>query len=189
MGGACLSFFVAPSEVNSVCMSNNLLSGLTSIPVIGLLIPFTPWVSLFYWFAPILGFVFAFFGITWWNNYFKTKEASGILFVIVILLFLVLGHFITTNWYYSNITLSPQNNVQYGLHFCFDNNPISCNEFVNNINQEYISQYQSYGGSLKQLILIDFWATLRKNIFLTFILGAIIGWIPFFVKRIIADKK
>ena len=102
-GGACLNVFVAPSQVSSTCIANSFLAGLKNIPIIGLFVPYQNWVSLFYWFAPIAGFVLAFFGIKWWNNYFETKEATSIIVPIVLVLFLLVGHLVTLNWYYSEV--------------------------------------------------------------------------------------
>lgn len=189
LGGACLSIFVAPSQVSSTCISSNTLSSLVGVPIIGLFIPFNNWVSLFYWFAPIAGFFFAFFAIKWWNNYFETKEAFSIFFPIILIVFLLLGNYLTISWYYADAVSQPRQGVQYGLYFCFDNSSQSCNETAQKLNEEYIAQFQTTGGNtVKQLISIDYWSMLRKNIFLTFIFGAIAGWIPFFVKNVL-DKK
>lgn len=184
LGGACLSFFVSPSQVNSVCLSNNFLNNLRNIPLINLFLPYQNWVSLFYWFAPIAGFVFAFFGIKWWNEYFKTKEASSIIFLVIILFFLLFGHYITLNWYYGEVAaLNSRDGLNVSLFVCFDNDFVSCNNTVNKLNEEYIAQAQRSGSNtFNQLIMLDYWAELRKNIFLTFILGAICAWIPLFLK-------
>jgi hypothetical protein len=188
-GGACLNLFVAPVEVSSTCVSINVLSGLRNIPIIGLFIPYQAWVSLFYWFAPIAGFAFAFFGIKWWNNYFDTKEASSIFFVIIMLIFLLFGTYLTVSWYYFDFVSRPRQGVHYGLNICFNNDSASCNELTQNINQELIAQYQrNPSGNINQLIPIDYWSKLRENILLTFILGMIAAWVPFFVKDVF-DKK
>ena len=44
LGGACMSLFVAPSEVDAVCLSKPLLSGLRDVPILGLVIPYNEWV-------------------------------------------------------------------------------------------------------------------------------------------------
>lgn len=189
-GGACLNIFVAPSQVNNVCVANSFLSGLKNIPIINLVLPYNTWVSLFYWFAPIAGFVFAFFGIKWWNNYFKTKEASSIFFVIILIIFLLVGHYITLNWYNGEIaTLNSRQGLNVGLFICFDNSTQSCNETVNQLNEEYVAQIQRTGGNtVTQLIMIDYWAELRKNIFLTFVIGVILAWVPLFTINFLEKK-
>ena len=185
LGGACTSLFVAPSEVGSVCMSQSLLSGLRNVPIIGLFIPYNEWVSLMYWFAPIAGFVFAFFAIKWWNSYFETKEASSVWVVLVILLILLGGYYVNLSWYYGEAaTLNSRNGVKVGLYFCFDNDASICNETTNKLNQEYIAQAQrNQSTSVTQLIMVNYWAELRESILLTFLLGAIAGWFPSFIKN------
>ncbi len=191
LGGACLNIFVPPADVNSVCISHNALQPLRNIPLIGLLIPYNPWVSLFYWFAPIAGFFLAFFGIQWWNNYFETKEASKIFFPILLLLILFLGYFINLNWYYLEVAMMRSDeNIDVALYTCFDGDPSACREYVENMNQEFIRQYGAgQTRKLTQYVLIDYWSQLRASVFLTFIFGALAAWIPFFVKDFSVKKK
>jgi hypothetical protein len=185
LGGACTSLFVAPQEVSSVCISQGLLSGLRNVPIIGLFVPYNEWVSLMYWFAPIAGFVFAFFAIKWWNSYFETKEASCAWFVLIVLLILLGGYYVNLSWYYGEAaTLNSRNGVKVGLYFCFDNDSGICNETTNKLNQEYIAQAQrNQSSNVTQLIMVNFWAELRESILLTFLFGAIAGWFPLFIKN------
>ncbi len=181
-GGACTALFVTPAETSSMCIAQQGLSGLRNVPIIGLFIPYNEWVSLFYWFAPIAGFVFAFFGIKWWNSYFETKEASSIILPIVLIFVLLAGFYINLSWYYGEAAaLNSNQNVQVGLYFCFDNDSSICNETVNKLNNEYIAQAQRTNATkVTQLILVNYWAELRESIFLTFIFGAIAAWVALF---------
>lgn len=190
-GGACTSLFVTPADTSSVCVAQQGLSGLRNVPIIGFFIPYNEWVSLLYWFAPIAGFVFAFFAIKWWNNYFETKEASSIVFPIMLLVILLAGYYINLSWYYGEAAaLNSNQNVQVGLYFCFDNDTGVCNETVNKLNNEYIAQAQRTGAAkVTQLILVNYWAELRESILLTFIFGAIVAWVPLFATQQIEKRN
>ena len=52
-GGSCTSVFGFPANVSAdkVCMSVNALSGLSNVPVIGMILPYNAWVSVMYFFA------------------------------------------------------------------------------------------------------------------------------------------
>ena len=188
LGGACTSLFVAPSEVNQVCFAKDALSGLRSVPIIGLIIPYNEFVSLLYWFAPIAGFIFAFYAINWWNNYFESKEATSIIFPILLIVILLFGFFINVSWYYGeSATLNSRNGVQVSLYPCFDQDVSVCQTVVQKLNQEYASQNK--GSTITQFMVVDYWSELRQSIFLTFILGAIAAWVPLFAKNYLENKK
>lgn len=182
LGGACTNLFVAPSEVNSVCIAKEGVSGLRNIPLIGNFLPYTQWVSLFYWFAPITGFIFALFIINWWNDYFETKEAKSIIFPIILIVVLLAGYYVNLSWYYGEAAaLNTRNNVQVGLYFCFENEASDCSQTVSKINNEYISQAQNSGAStITQFIGVNYWPELRDSVFLTFVLGALSAWLFLF---------
>jgi hypothetical protein len=185
-GGACTDILSG-----GTCMASNGISFLRSVPIIGLILPYNAWVSLLYWFAPVAGFVLAFFGIQWYNKYFETKEAAGILFLVLIVVALFSGYYINLSWYYGEAaTLNSKNGVTVGLHFCFDNDPNVCNETVNKLNNELQQQStRNNSTSLTQLFNVQYWPELRESIFLTFILGAIAAWIPLFAKQFIEKEE
>lgn len=195
LAGACISFFVAPSLENDLCLTKQSISGLASIPIIGFILPLTPWVSFFYWFSPVAGFIFAFFTIKWWNDYFKTKEATTIIFPILMVLFLIIGFVINLGWFYGEIAhINSIRNpgVNVALHFCFDQDSQICNSTINKINSELQQQAMSGNVStLTQFIGINFWDELKSNIFLTFVLGAIAAWKLLWLRRLFEsiDKK
>jgi hypothetical protein len=187
LGGACLN----PVKGTS-CVAESALQGLSGVPIIGLVLPFASWASLMYFFAPICGFIFAFLLVSWWNNEFETKEASGLGFLILILIVLFVGYSVNLFFYMNEAaTLNSRGNVKYSLYFCFGETDSSkCNETVYKINQENISIAQGKNATVvSQLIAIDYWGELRKSMFLLFVLGAIAGWVPLFAKQIYAKYK
>ena len=137
-----------------------------------------------YFFAPIAGFVLAFILINWWNSYFETKEASGLLFLVLILIALFVGYYINLSFYVGeSATLNSRNGASYSLYFFLTETANgACSQTVSKFNQEFITQAQTKGAqTVSQYIAVDYWAELRKSMYLLFILGAIAGWIPLFV--------
>ncbi|MBT4192360.1 MAG: hypothetical protein HOE11_03555 [Candidatus Diapherotrites archaeon] len=185
LGGACTDLFSG-----GTCMASGGIAFLRDVPLIGLLIPYNAWGSFLYWFAPIAGFVIAFFGIQWYNKYFETKEAAGILFIVLILVALFAGYYINLSWYYGEgAALNSRNGVEVGLHFCFDNDD-SCSATVGKLNNELQQQaIRNNSSTVKQLLPVRFWPELRESILLTFIFGAIAAWIPLFVKNLIEKRE
>ncbi len=190
-GGACMSLFVSPNTVGDVCVASGALQGLRSIPVIGFFIPYNEWISIMYWFAPIAGFVLALVVMKWWNNYFETKEATSIFFLLIMIVILLAGFYINLSWYYGEIAANnSRNDLQVALYFCFDNDGQVCNNTVSQLNQEYVSQAQKNNSTkVTQLLMVNYWAELRESIFLLFILGALVAWLPLFVKQKIEEKE
>ncbi|MEI7960990.1 MAG: hypothetical protein WCI04_01520 [archaeon] len=182
IGGACLN------PINgSACLAKGALAGLSSVPIVGLLFPFDAWNSLMYFFAPIAGFILAIIVIKWWNNNFETTEAAGISFLILILVALFLGYFINLSIYDGeSAKLNSGNGAKYSLYFCFsETTSDACYSTVQKLNNEFISQAQSAGATtVSQYIPVYYWGELRKSMFLTFILGAIAGWIPLFAQSL-----
>jgi hypothetical protein len=180
IGGACFSL---ASPNSDSCIAQSMLSGVRNVPVLGFIIPYNEWVSPMYWFAPIAGFVLGYFFIKWWNSYFESKEATSIIFLIVMILVLFGGFFINLNWYYGEYAAnSSRSDVKVGLYFCFDNDPNVCQQTVNQLNQEYIAQAERDNASVvNQFILVRYWSELRESIFLTFILGVLAVWLPLFI--------
>lgn len=193
LSGACTSIFVAPSVENSVCLTKEAVSGLSQIPLLGFILPFTPWVSFFYWFSPVAGFIFGYFVIKWWNNYFETKEATTVIFPILMILFLIIGFVINLGWFYGEIAhINSVRNpgLDVALYFCFDQDPGVCNSTVNRLNIEFQEQARAGNvSSITQFIGVNFWQELKSNIFLTFIIGSIFAWKLLFVRKFFEGKK
>lgn len=187
IGGACLNPFNGSS-----CLAPNTLQGLRGVPLVGLLLPYDIWSSLMYFFAPICGFVLAFILINWWNSYFETKEASGIIFLIIILFALFVGYYINLSFYMNEAaTLNSRGGAKYGLYFCItETDATTCNQTVSRLNQEYVSQAQANSAqTVNQLIPINYWAELRKSMYLLFIFGAIAAWVPLFIRELYDKYK
>jgi hypothetical protein len=186
-GGACLD----PLS-GGTCLSKEAISGLSNVPLLQLFLPLNPWHSLMYWFAPIAGIIISYFTLKWYNEYFETKFASSIFILVILIFALVFGYFINLNWYYGEAAaLNSRDGVKVGLHFCFSEiTPAECSATVGKINQELINQAQSNNlSTVQQNIPVNFWAELKESIYLTFILGAIIGWLPLFVKNFLESRK
>lgn len=184
-GGACTALF---SSTTDVCLAKPALNGLTNIPIINLFLPYAEWVSLFYWFAPIAGFVFAYFGIKWYNNYFNTQEASGWIFPMLVMVLLLVGFGINLFIYYNEGVMLRSNrnpNVEYNIALCFENNSASCNETYQKINNELAQQKPP----VKQYFVIDYWKELRENILLTFSFGMIAAWVFLFGINLYEKRK
>ena len=191
-GGSCASIFGFPGNVpvDSVCMSSNALSGLRNVPVIGLVLPYNPWVSVMYFFAPIAGFVLAFFLIKWFNEYFDTRLAVSIWFLLLMIFVLLFGYYINLSWYYQEFaTLNSNSQVRVSMNpfLCFfEPSSQSCSDSVNKVNNEYYAQYQAGSSQiLNQYIKVDYWAELRESIYLLFILGALAAWLPLFGRELV----
>ncbi len=193
IGGACTSIFVAPSQEAQLCLAKNSVAFLATIPIIGLFLPFTAWVSFFYWFSPIAGFVFAYFTIKWWNNYFDSKEATSFIFPILMIIFLIVGFSINLGWFYGEyVSLNNARNpsVNAVLYFCFDGDAGVCNNTVNRLNTELQQQAIATNAQrITQYIGVNFWQELKGNIFLTFVFGAIAAWKLLFIRRFFEEKK
>jgi hypothetical protein len=193
LSGACTSLFVEPALENELCITKEAVSGLSNIPILGLFLPFNPWVSLAYWFAPVAGFIFAFFTIKWWNNYFESNEATSLVFPVVLILILLIGLAVNLSWYYGEFANNSSNrnpNVDVKLYFCFENSASACNQTVNKLNTEM--QQQAVSGnatSITQYIGVNYWPELRQNYLLTFIFGAIAAWKLLFFKRLYEEKS
>ncbi|MFA6399793.1 MAG: hypothetical protein WCW44_05535 [archaeon] len=179
IGGACTN------PINgSNCLASGALDSLRNVPIVGLFLPFNAWNSLMYFLAPITGFIFAFILIKWWNQYFETTEASSPIFLVLIIIALLAGYYVNLSFYMGEAaTLNSRNGVKYSLYFCItESNDSDCYSTVQKVNSEYVAQAQAANANtVPQLIPIAFWAELRKSMFLSFVLGAIAGWIPLFV--------
>jgi len=177
IGGACTN----PIDGSS-CLASGALDSLRTMPIVGLLLPFNPWNSLMYFLAPITGFIFAFILIRWWNQYFETTEAASPIFLILILIALLAGYYVNLSFYMGEAaSLNSRNGVKYSLYFCITESDSDCYTSVQKVNNEYIAQAQAANATtIQQLIPIAFWAELRKSMFLSFVLGAIAGWVPLF---------
>ena len=165
------------------------LDNLHNVPVIGWFLPFSPWSSVMYFLAPICGFVLAFILIRWWNEYFETKEASTIIFPILIFIVLLVGYAINLSIYTGEAAnLNSRNGVSYSLYFCVaETTNDACSQTVGRINQQLVTQAQSNNATtVPQMIPVAFWYELRRSIFFLFVLGAIAAWIPLFVKEMVA---
>jgi len=185
IGGACLN----PLD-GSACLASGSLSFLRNVPLIGSLIPFGQWTSLMYFFAPIAGFALALALILWWNSYFETKEASSIIFLVVLLVGLFLGYYLNLFFYYNeSAVLNSRGGAVYSLYFCLgEMTDESCYGTVQKLNTEFITQAQKAGAqSVKQLIPVNYWAELRESMYLLFVLGAINAWILLFAKQFLEN--
>lgn len=186
-GGACTDILSG-----GTCFSSQALSGLSNVFLVNLLLPFNQWFSMMYWFAPVAGFVFAFFGIKWYNEYFESKFAASAWIFPLLLVALFAGYYINLSWYYGEgASLNSNDNVSVGLYFCLSEvTDAKCNEVVGKINQELINQAQNSGASkVQQFIPVRYWSELKESIYLTFILGAIAGWLPLFLKNFFSKKE
>jgi hypothetical protein len=187
IGGACTN----PVK-GTECLASGSLDSLRNIPLIGLFLPYDQWNSLMYFFAPIVGFIFAFIMIRWWNSYFETTEASGIFFLIIIVAVLLIGYYVNLSFYTGEAaTLNSRGQVKYSLYFCFSENSYGeCYLNVQKINNEYMTIAQSAGANtVDQYIPVSYWAELRKSMFLVFVLGAIAGWLPLFALQVYKKYK
>ncbi len=187
LSGACTDIFSG-----GVCFSNESISGLSNMPLLQLILPLNPWNSLMYWFSPIAGFVISYFVLKWYNEYFETKFAFSIWILVLLLVALFFGYFINLSWYYGEAAaLNSRNGVKVGLYFCFSEITSSeCNSTVAKINQELVSQAElTNATTIPQNIPVSFWSELKESIYLTFILGAIAGWLPLFIKNFLESKK
>lgn len=187
LGGACIDFLSG-----GVCFSTDAVSSLSRVPFLNLILPFNSWNSLMYWVAPIAGILMSYFVLKWYNSYYETKFAASIWIPLLLIITLIFGYFINLSWYYGETaTLNSRDDLTVGLYFCFSEPTlVECNAVVGKINQELINQAQSANLSVvQQNIPISFWSELRESIFLTFILGAIIGWAPLFVKNFLESKN
>ncbi len=186
-GGACTDILSG-----GTCFSSQALSGLSNVPFVNLILPLNQWFSMMYWFAPIAGFVFAYYGIKWYNDYFESKFAASIWLLPLLLVALFAGYYINLSWYYGEAArLNTSENVSVGLYFCLSEvTDAQCNETVSKINQELITQAQNSGSNkVHQFITIRYWSELKESIYLTFILGALAGWLPLFLKNLLAKKE
>ncbi len=177
IGGACTN------PINgSDCLASGALDSLRTVPLVGLILPFNAWNSLMYFLAPITGFIFAFILIRWWNTYFETTEAASPVFLILIVVALLAGYYVNLSFYMGEAaSLNSRNGVKYSLYFCITESDSDCYTSVQKVNNEYIVQAQAAkADTIQQLIPIAFWAELRKSMFLSFVLGAIAGWVPLF---------
>ncbi|HPM85943.1 MAG TPA: hypothetical protein PLI99_02480 [archaeon] len=190
IGGGCLS----PMNGSS-CISSGAFDWMSNIPILNLLMPYAQWSSLMYFFAPISGFVLAFGLIKWWNSYFETKQASGVFFLVLIIIALFLGYYVNL-FFYVNETASIYTSRYSGQavfspYFCFSEKDYSdCANTVSKLNEEFISQVQS--GKIKvatQYIPVSFWSELRRSMYFLFILGAINAWIFLFAKDLYYNIK
>jgi hypothetical protein len=187
IGGACLN----PINGTS-CLARGSLDSLSSVPVIGLFLPFDAWSSLMYFFAPIAGFILAIIVIRWWNEHFETTEAAGIGFLVLILVALFLGYFINLSVYDGEAAkLNSGSGAKYSLYFCFaETTSDACYTTVQKLNSEFVSQAQTSGATtVSQYIPVYFWGELRRSMYFIFILGAIAGWIPLFAKSLYKKYK
>lgn len=187
LGGMCTN----PLS-GGTCFSSSALNGLSNIPLVNFVLPLNQWFSLMYWFAPVAGFVFAYYGLKWYNEYFESTFASSIWILPLLVFVLLAGYYINLSWYYGEAAhLNTSDQVSVGLYFCLAESGYSqCDSIVNKINGELITQAEKSGASkVQQFIPVRYWPELRESIFLTFILGAIAGWLPLFLKKFLSKKE
>ncbi len=193
LSGACTSLFVAPSEEATVCLTKSNINFLAGVPLVGLFFPITPWVSLFYWFSPIFGFIAGYFTIKWWNNNFESKEATSIFFPILMIFILLIGFTVNLAWFYGEyVSISNSRNPQLNaaLYFCFDQDASVCNNTINRLNTELQQQAVANNSSkVTQYLGVNFWQQLKSNILLTFIFGTLAAWILLFSKDLFESKR
>ena len=206
LSGACTSIFVAPSEVTSVCGLNQGLSGLAGIPIINLFLPLGNWVSMMFWFAPIAGMVLGYFFIRWWNDYFQTKEAISIIFLIAMLFVLFVGFFVNVMWYNSGAVVNASGQPEviqcangqviqsiktFSLYPCLvEATADECNNITSMINNEnYANAQRDCSSKMPLVFAVNYWSELRGSIFLTFILGVLAVWLPLFAFDQIEKRK
>ena len=190
IGGGCLSIMDGQP-----CVSSGAFSWMSSIPILGLLMPFGQWSSLMYFFAPIAGFVLAFGLIKWWNSYFETKEASGVFFLVLIVLALLGGYYINLFFYVNEsatiVTSRSGGQAKYSPYFCLsETTDADCYSVVQKKNSEYVAQAQS--GKITvvpQFIPVSFWSEVRKSMYFLFIMGAINAWLFLFAFELYNNYK
>jgi hypothetical protein len=190
IGGGCLSIMDGKS-----CISSGAFDWMNNIPILNLLMPFGQWSSLMYFFAPLVGFVLAFVLINWWNSYFETKEASGVLFLVLIFAALFVGYYVNLFFYVNEtamiVTSRSGGQAVYSPYFCFGEVTYSdCSNTVQKKNSEYVAQAQS--GKITvvpQYIPVAFWSELRKSMYFLFILGAVNAWIFLFASELYRNIK
>jgi len=179
IGGACTS------PINgSACLASGSLSVLSGVPIVGWFLPIDAWSSLMFFLAPVAGFILAYFAMKWWNDYFDSKEAYSIWFLVIAIIVLVFGYYINLSFYMGeSASLNSRNGVKYSLSFCFsENNASDCYNNVQKVNQELVVQAQKNGAqTIPQYIPVAFWPELRRSMFISFMFGVIMAWIPFFV--------
>lgn len=190
IGGGCLS----PMD-GSACLSSGAFNWMSNIPILNLVMPFGQWSSLMYFFAPIAGFILAFIVVRWWNSYFETKEASGLIFLALLLVALLVGYYINLFFYVNEtamiVTSRSGGQAVYSPYFCLSEVTYSdCANTVQKKNSEYISQAQSGKISVvPQYIPIAFWGEIRKSMYFLFVLGAINAWIFLFASDLYKNIK
>ena len=190
IGGGCLS----PIDGQS-CISSGAFNWMSNIPILNLLMPFGQWSSLMYFFAPIAGFALAFILIKWWNSYFETKEASGVFFLILIMLALLGGYYVNLFFYVNEsamiATSRSGGQARYSPYFCMSEISSSdCYNVVQKKNAEFVAQAQS--GKITvvpQYIPISFWSEVRRSMYFIFVLGAINAWLFLFAKDLYQNYK
>ena len=188
LGGACSNPFSG-----GTCASAAAVASLSAIPIIGLFLPFASWGSVMYFLAPIAGFILSYFLIKWYNENFETEEASSIWFLPLIIIVLLVAHGMTLAWYYQEAVNSTNANsggtgLVIGLNpfLCaFEPSSQSCSASIDLMNSEYVAQYQAGKTNyVFQYMKIDFWGKLRGSMFYLFMLGALAGWLPLFLRRV-----
>ncbi len=190
IGGGCLS----PMD-GKVCISSGAFNWMSNIPILNLVMPYAQWSSLMYFLAPLAGFILFFVLINWWNSYFETKQASGILFLVLILVALFAGYYINL-FFYVNESATIYNSryggqANYSPYFCMTEvTDSACSTTVQKLNSEYVSQAQS--GKITvvpQYIPVGFWSEIRKSMYFLFILSGISAWIFLFAKELYHNIK
>jgi len=206
LGGACTSIFVSPSDVSTVCSLSQGLLGLSSVPIIGFVLPLGSWVSMMFWFAPIAGMVLGYYFIRWWNDYFETDDAISILFFVVMLFVLFAGFFVNVMWYYNEVAVNNsgqpeviqctngqviQSIKKYSLYPCMvEATGAECNNTASMINNEnYTNAQRNCSGTMNLVVPVKYWSELRESIFFTFILGVLAVWLPLFAFEKIRSRK
>ena len=187
IGGACLDIVHGKD-----CKANGLLSGARNIPLVQYVLPVDVWSSLMFFVAPIAGFVLAFMLIRWWNEYFDTTQACGIWFPIILLIVLFVGYYVNLNFYLGEAAaLNSRGDVHVSLSLCLaEVDSATCQANVSRINQELITQAQSSGATkVTQYLPVAYWSELRRSMFLWFVLGALCGWVPLFVREYFHAKR
>lgn len=187
IGGGCTDILSG-----GTCISKVAAQGLSAIPLVNLILPFQQWMSLMYWFAPIAGFVIGYFVLQWYTEYYDSKFAIGPWFVVLLVLALLLGYYINLTWYYGeSARLNSRNGVSVDLYFCVsETTDALCDSTVNSLNQQYQNLAQTgQTQTIKQFIAVKYWSELRQSIYLTFILGAFLAWVPLFIRNIVTSKK
>jgi len=136
-------------------------------------------IDYFYVLAPISGFFFMFFLVSWAEKYFETKFLRNPLFGVLFLFLSVVAYYVSLFWFYCNLFSLAQTSVCSSEGSAQTTNYLSSLVPNNNLIANFFSDLpiDFIGGFFNSILRTQFMSLFLSGPYIIFILAALFGWV------------